>query len=101
MLDAVHLIFHDPQKSISKSERSCHDKLLERPSGHQPNLLKKNHFHIRENRFVKVISLPKALDNVAAKIPANQSSMNVKLIEENPFHLPVIIGPNTEIILIV
>jgi hypothetical protein len=81
-LDVDHRIFHYQQKNILNWEISYHDRQLEILSVHQQDLLKRK-FDLQK----KTISiLPKALDNVAANIPANQKKINLlkmKIIATN------------------
>jgi len=67
-LDVDHLIFHYQQKNILNGEISYHDRQLEILSVHQQDLLKRK-FDLQKKT---ILNLPKALDNVAANIPANR-----------------------------
>jgi hypothetical protein len=66
-LELVHRFFHYQQRNIVGREIFYHDKQLGKFSVHQQGLLNRSH---TQKHYYKFNILPKALDNVAANIPA-------------------------------
>lgn len=71
MRDEVHRFFRVQRKNTLNWERSCHDKQLETLSVHQRDSLKTT-ISVGFLLFCSLIFSPKALDKVAAKIPAKR-----------------------------